>query len=634
MNAVGRDMQPAWPHLFSPFQLGDFTLPNRMVMAPMTTNFAEPDGYVGESLSHYLAARARGGFGLITTENIGIHPSGRVMPRMVMAHDDTYLPGLTSLASAVRAHGACIIGQLSHAGRQTKSKITGQKLVFPSAIPCPLNREMPEALDLDGIHRLEDAFIVAARRLERAGYDGVEIHGAHGYLVGGFLSNYSNKRTDAYGGSLGNRMRFLETIIDGIRASTKPGFLLFVRISAEELVADGLDTLQSIAIAQRLRARNVDALSVSVGVYESFNQVSMVSGEPEGQWLDVAGAVRAAVDIPVIGVGRIKRASVAEAALEAGKVDLVAIGRASIADPDLPAKISGRNIEPVNWCIGCNMCLGRSARPETVCPVNPTVGREATMTFERVATARAIAIVGTSFAALTAAWIAAARGHDVTIYQGFGDIGGMQGWRGAVPGQEEILEESVSLLERARRAGARLSTDALPALTSGMLVWTDRRFEPVMTAAASDLPTYSTYDVLGGRKALSTYRFKSATVFGDDLSAAEAALILANRGAAVVLASPGRDIALDAHPGYRDVNRRSLEARGVKILLDAPSPPPGGDVLVLGRGSTATSDGDAAWRGPEHDLSRVDAYLDDAYEPNALTRGVYAAFELALRFDR
>ena len=251
-DAVPAGLASPFPHLFSPFRLGEQTLRNRMVMPGITTNFAESDGSVGDRLSGYLKVRARGGFGVIVTENIGVHASGRVMPRMVMGHEDRYLPGLARLANVIKREGACAIAQISHAGRQTKSKITGLPLVFPSPISCPINREMPQALTIDGIRTMEDAFIGTAIRLHRAGFNGVEIHAAHGYLVAAFLSRYSNKRDDLYGGSLDNRMRFLRNVINGIKANASPDFLLLVRISAEEFVPEGLDVVETIEIGRRL----------------------------------------------------------------------------------------------------------------------------------------------------------------------------------------------------------------------------------------------------------------------------------------------------------------------------------------------------------------------------------------------
>ncbi len=620
----------SFPHLFSPFRLGGQTLRNRMVMPAITTNFAESDGSVGDRLSDYLRARARGGFGAIITENIGVHASGRVMPRMMMGHEDRYLPGLARLADVIKSEGACAIAQISHAGRQTKSKITGLPLVSPSPISCPINREMPQALTVDGIRTMEDSFISTAIRLHRAGFNGVEIHGAHGYLVAEFLSRYSNKRDDLYGGSLENRMRFLRNIVSGIKANVAPDFLVLVRISAEEFVPEGLDVAETIEIGRRLETLEVAALSVSVGVYESFNKLSMVSGEAEGQWLNVAEAVRRGTGVPIIGVGRIKRGEVAEAALARGQIDLAAFGRAAIADPALPSKLQGRSNEAIVWCVGCNVCLGRTARPETICPVNPAVGREAEFAFERTSKPQRVLIRGSSFSALSAAWVAASCGHSVVIDETDGQLGGMQGWRSRVPGQEEYREAIAALAERAQQAGAEIRT-AAQARDRFTTCWVVRRFEPVPREPSSAPPPLVTYDVLSGRRAIA--KGVPIAVYGDDLSSAEAAIILAHAGYRVKLCSPAADIAIDAHPGFRDVSCRALNAAGVEVEVGVTEAPAVDGVVVYGRMRGLSYESEAAWIA-EDTTEQTDAFIDDAYEPGAMTRGIYAAVELAFSLDR
>ena len=597
--------------------LGRLRLPNRFTIPGLTTNYATPDGFVTDALCAYLAARARGGFGLIVTENLGVHPSGRVMPRMVMIDDDRYVPGLARLASAVTREGGIVIGQLSHAGRQTKSRITGFPLVAPSAIPCPINRETPRALAVDEIRELEQAFVSAAVRLAAAGFDGVEIHGAHGYLVGAFLSRYSNRRDDAFGGSLDNRLRFLLDIVDGIQRALGRDFPLIVRLSAREFVPDGLDLPEAIEIARRLRDRGVHALSVSVGVYESFNKLSMVSGEPEGQWLPLAAAIRSATGLPTIGVGRVKRARVAEEALAGGQIDR-----------------DGEESR-ILWCFGCNVCLGRTARPETICPVNPAVGREAT--FAPVPAARPVrlAIRGTSVSALTAAWVAARRGHAVTIHELGPVLGGLQGLRARVPGQEEIAETIEALVGRATEAGVKI-VRAEPRPGEHDVLWMIRRPAPARgnggTAAER---TVTSYDVLASPGDFAGAG--RAVVLGDDLASTEAALLLAEAGVGVELRSPARDIAVDAHPGFRDVARRGLGRRGATIVTGANDEPTGAPVpepaLLVAGGDPRFPDGDLG-RSEAPELSlKVDDYLGDAYEPGRLTATVYEAVARAAALD-
>jgi 2,4-dienoyl-CoA reductase-like NADH-dependent reductase (Old Yellow Enzyme family) len=608
-------------------------VPNRFVVPALTTNFAEHDGAVGDRLLEYLRQRFEGGFGLVITENIGVHPSGRVMPRMVMAHEDRFVDGLRRLAQEVRGSGGVLFGQLSHAGRQTRSTITGQSLVAASAIPCPLNREMPRALETEEIGGMEQAFVQAARRLAEAGFDGVEIHAAHGYLVGGFLSRYSNIRTDEYGGSLENRMRFLLNIVAGIKQAAGSGFPVSVRISAREFVDQGLDLPEARDIAKALAAAGVNALSVSVGVYESFNRLSMITGEQEGRWLELAGDLRReAAPMPVIGVGRIKRPEVAEAALAEGLIDLAAFGRASIADPGLPLKVRQGRSDDIDWCLGCNICLGRSSRPESICPVNPAVGRERDFQVQPSAHPTRINIMGSSFSALTAAWIAARRGHDVSIDPAGTPLGGMQYWRSRVPGQEEYGEVIVALERRARRAGVRFQSGEV---ADDAVVWRVRCYQPLNQDLLDAHPDATTvYQVLAALRVPEAGR--RVLVHGADLASVEAAILMQSRGCRVRLLVPARDVGLDAHPGYREACRVLLAETGAEVFLESGAEISEqtmrwADALVIGHGSIARYDDQSAWT----DFTAPgngDRCLADAYEPGLMTRGIYAAADMVLEF--
>lgn len=623
-----------YPLLFSPLKLGRLTVANRWVVPALTTNFAESDGSAGDRIIAYLQARMRGGYGLVMTENIGVHPSGRVMPRMLMASDDSFIPGLRRLVNAVKQEGGVLFGQLSHAGRQTKSSITGMPLVAPSAIPCPLNRQMPLELDEDGIREMEQAFVDAACRLATAGFDGIEIHGAHGYLVGSFLSAYSNKRTDRYGGALENRLRFLLNIVSGIKHELGDDFPISVRISAREFVPEGLDLPEAIEIGKQLRDAGIHTLSVSVGVYESFNRLSMITGEPEGQWLHLAGALREQLaPLPVIGVGRIKRPEVAEQALAAGQIDLAAFGRASIADPDLPRKVLEGKQESIVWCIGCNICLGRSSRPETICPVNPAVGNEYRFNTDRIASPPRIRIVGSSLSALTAAWLAAERGCTVSIDPAGGPVGGMQSWRAAISGQQEYDEAVSSAEHRALSAGVTYSTERPDDDT---LIWKVCRYQPV-DASWADRHTsvISVYEVLSEEQHVSPD--DTVVVVGSDLATAETAIKIASAGCAVRLYVSARQVASDAHPGYREACHRLLLAAGVDLHLESNGPDASSlewaRVFVVGHsGTTAVNDANA-WCVPSavadaYGKRTADATINDAYEPGIMTQGIYDAVNL------
>lgn len=616
-----------FPHLFAPIQLRTKTARNRLIVPAMATHFAEPDGTAGERLAAYLEARAQGGFGIVVTENIGVHPSGRVMVRMLMADDDSRVAGLARLAAAIRSHGALAIGQINHGGRQTSSHLTGEELVAPSAIPCPLMRELPRALSADEIPALQEAYVAAAARLEAAEFDGVEIHAAHGYLAASFLSAYSNRREDAYGGSPENRLRFLAEIVERIRARCGPDFLLFVRMSVEEFVPEGLVPEDVVTIARRLEAIGCDVISLSVGVYESYNHLTMLSGEPEAPWLDRAGVVRRAVGIPVVGVGRIKRPELAEAALAEGKIDLAAVGRGSITDPDFPNRLLRGLAPDTVACMSCNLCLGRSARPEMICPINPFVGRERDLAPPAPKQGGRLLVQGAGFAALTAAWLAARRGIEVALAHGTQPVGGMQAWRSRVPGQAEYAVAIRAVVERARAQGVEILSGS-PDPAGFDIIWRERRLEPALTAGASASEGVVTaYAVLADTACPVAGR---VLVVGEDLAASDAALLLAERGLAVTLRSPARDIAFDAHPGFRVLNRRLLLERGARIDVAVQDPCNDWlnfDAVVVGRIGAADPNDPGPWRSEWGDSS--EAAIDDCYEPGAMAHSVYRAVSLA-----
>lgn len=613
-------------HLFSPLRIGNLEVPNRFVVPALTTNFAETNGDVGDRLINYLEARAAGGFGLIVTENLGVHASGRVMPRMGMADTDERIPHLAHLAKAVKSHGALLFGQVSHAGRQTRSKITAQPLLAPSPIPCPLNREMPLELTEEQIEMLVDAFAAAAFRLQQAGFDGVEIHGAHGYLVAAFLSNYANKRSDDFGGSLENRMRFLLKIIALIRQKCGPDFPICVRLSVEEFVADGLTSYETCKIAGALEAAGVQAISASVGTYESFNRLSMITGEDEGRWLPLAHRVKQVVSIPVMGVGRLKRPEVAEQGLARGDMDLAAFGRASVADPDLPAKARAGREDTTVFCIGCNICLGRSSRPQSICPLNPAVGDEARWRFTPAEEPINLRVDGSSLASLTAAWVAAERGHNVDLVVRRETFGGMQGWRARVPGMQEYGEAIVAAWLRARNAGVNVSE---PGAASSDLVWRETGELPISPEIFEIRPDAVPSDTILVQDVLNE-RDGDCVVFGSDVATTEAAIRLATAGCKTRLVTAMRDVAHDAHPGYREVSRNRLATLGVEVLTQADdwrdrlAAVEQGVLIIAGEITLQEATPVTTATGNDH------TKIVDAYEAGAMTSGIYAAADRAL----
>ncbi len=602
-----------FPRMFSALSIGSVRLANRFAMAPMTTNYASASGEVTHALVDYLLARARGGFGLIVTENIGVHASGRVMPRMLMADRDALIPGLAGLAGALQSCGTRVFAQLSHCGRQSRPAFTGGELVAPSAIACPINRVVPRALAGHEIRAMVTAFADAAVRVADAGYDGIELHGAHGYLIGEFLSAYANQRNDEWGGTPGRRMRFLREIVAAIQERCQ--LPICVRISADELVAGGNHIDDSLRIAQTLAADGVAAISVSAGVYESFNALSMVSGDVAGKWLPLSAQIRRVLPeaVKVMGVGRIRSAQAAEQALAAGSCDIPLFGRAAIADPLIPARAAGRVSGPVIACTYCNVCLGRSARPETICPMNPAVGRDAAFAADLAVPSRAkLVIQGGGLAALTAAWIAASRGADVELRCDETSLGGMLAQRARVPDQVELADAVHAAWWRARDAGARLLPPQDENVADGERMRVTVRAREPLSTASSDASALSVYRILDDSHVPDPG--KPYVVEGDDLAAIDAALKLAAAGVRVRLLSLRGALAWDAHPGFRALGRQGLKRLGVTLGTADETHEPG-SIRVSGRlqGSAAST---PAANTP---------LIEDAWEAAGMTSGVYAA---------
>jgi 2,4-dienoyl-CoA reductase-like NADH-dependent reductase (Old Yellow Enzyme family) len=265
---------PAFPLLFSPLQAGSLRLRNRVVSTAHLTAFAETGLPTPRHVAYY-AERARGGVALVVLESTPVHPTGNAFSRSIRPYDLRARPGLARIADAVHGHGAAVVAQLWHCGRQGSSAVTGMPLWAPSAVACPVSREVPKKMTLGEIRELVEAFGSTAREFLAAGFDGVEVAAGHGYLVHQFLSPLSNVRTDAFGGSDGNRARFLEETLDCIRASCGDDFVLGVRVSADELLPGGFTVQDSVRLVRRLARRGtVDYLSISAGTHASVEQMT------------------------------------------------------------------------------------------------------------------------------------------------------------------------------------------------------------------------------------------------------------------------------------------------------------------------------------------------------------------------
>ena len=399
---------------------------NRLAVSPMVTNYCEKNGKATDRFVAYHEEKARGGWGLILTENYAITPDARGFSYVAGLYEDAQIAGHARVADAVHKHGAKIVAQMVHAGRQTNHRInTGVQVVAPSAIPCPDNQELPHELTVAEIRQMVSRFGDTALRIKKAGFDGVEIHGGHGYLIAEFLTPYVNKRVDEYGGILANRLRFPREIIQDVRAKVGPDFPIFFRISSHEGMPGGRKLQDTRAIVMMLEEWGVDAIDITAGTYgDGFTVPSMAE---EHAWnVDSAAEIKKVVSIPVMIVGRINEPILAESILRSGMADIVAMGRASLADPHLPNKAREGKFETIRQCIGCLQgCLGYLGLDKPIsCLVNPELGYEGALQAAKVQKKRRVAVIGGGPAGLEAARAAAARGHEVSLYEAEASLGG------------------------------------------------------------------------------------------------------------------------------------------------------------------------------------------------------------------
>jgi 2,4-dienoyl-CoA reductase-like NADH-dependent reductase (Old Yellow Enzyme family)/thioredoxin reductase len=431
--------------LFSPFRIGTLELKNRIVMPPMATNFAGADGKVNDRHIAYYVKRVQGGVGYVTFEHTGILKEGKASPGMALIDSDEKIPLFKKLVDAIHRKGGKIFIQINHAGRQTSASITGAPIVGPSAIPCPVRKEMPHPLSVKEIQGLVEAFRQAARRVKEAGADGVEVHMAHGYLLCQFLSPFSNQRDDEYGGSPEKRLKMPLEVLKAVRKTVGPDFPIVCRLSADEYVDGGLKLDDSIPIARALEKNGADALHISACIAASgyLNHPPYYVGE--GVFTYLAQGIKEAVKIPVITVGRIRTPELANQVIEEKKADLVSMGRALIADPFLPKKALEGKVEDIIPCISCNRCILCIRKGDLQCAVNPETGRESTLVVKKAEHPKKVWVIGGGPGGMKAAEIAARRGHRVTLYEARDQLGG-QFLLAAIPPHKQVLRELVTYL--------------------------------------------------------------------------------------------------------------------------------------------------------------------------------------------
>ncbi len=576
----------AFPKLFSPFQIGSLNIKNRMVMSPMETHLCDKEGFVTEEIIAYYKERALGGVGYITLENTAIDPVGRVNDGMLCIHDDKFIPGLKKLTDRIHAAGGKIVIQLSHAGKEALPYFTGLKAVAPSAIPSPLTKEMPRELTVDEIKAIINKFAEGAARAVKAGFDGVEIHMAHGYLVNQFLSPESNVRTDDYGGNTTRRSRFAREIVESIRRCTPKDYPVICRISADEYTDTGLKLEESKEIARILEKAGASAIHVSACNYASaFFNIPCYYLE-EGCFIHLAEGIKSVLKIPVLTVGRIVDPAMAENVLRENKADLITLGRALIADPYFPNKVKEGCLDDIRNCISCNRCIESISDKKLVCTVNPSIGKEGISHTRKTAQPRKILIVGGGLAGISAAQVLSSRGHSVTLWEKESQLGGSFRYAFLAPKKEPLgkflnyLVNQVKKTTTAIHLNKEATADAIKHFSADVVILAHgARHVPVEINGAQNIgalnvkTAFSTADSLGN----------SVAIVGGGPEGCELADFLLSRGKKITLIEMRRMLGLGlvAHPRYHVCER--LKKMRAQLHVNAKVTEIGGDYIVISR---------------------------------------------------
>ncbi len=443
--------------LSAPLTIKGIEFRNRIIMPAMGTGMASINGEVTTQLIKYYAQRAKGGAGGIIVEIACVDsPVGKASMTQLRIDKPEYIAGLKELSENIQAHGCKALVQLHHAGRQTSPVVTGNNPVAPSPIACKLMRAEPEELSREGIKQIRKSFVKSAIFAARAGFDGIELHAAHGYLLSEFLSPYTNKRADEYGGSLENRVRLITEIISDIK-NIVPHMLLGVRFNVADFVKGGLEAEEGILIAKMLEAAGADLLDVSCGIYESGQTSIETASFAPGWRFDMVNQVKNAVNIPIMGGGVIREPEIADKLIAEGKTDLVWVGRGMLADPYWAAKAIAGKPEAIRPCITCNTCFNQINNAMHIrCAVNPLTGREYLLDKNVVLPDYKVLVAGGGPAGMQAALSLASAGAKVTLAEAQNKLGGQLNIAAKPPLKENITKIKDFLINETRRSSVEV----------------------------------------------------------------------------------------------------------------------------------------------------------------------------------
>ncbi len=560
--------EKAFRKLFTPLKIRGVELKNRIVMTPVQVNFST-DGNSNERYKDFFGLRAGSGASLVMVEPVLVDRTQDM--RVLSLYEDRFIPRLAELVETIHSNGALTGIQLNHLGRQGDLilKDGDPPLVAPSPIPWSPRSTVPKELTHDDIKELVEKYTDVAVRVKEAGFDLVEIHGAHGYLVSEFLSPRSNERTDEYGGDAKGRARFAIEIIKRMREKLGDEFPISIRINGADNIPGGLVLEDTKAIAPLLVEGGVDMISISAGVNGSYPTIVPGYETPAACYVPYAEGVKSVVDVPVLGGGCISELGLAEEVVEAGKVDLVAMTRAFIADPEFIHKTLEEKTEEIRKCIRCNTCIDNSMYGSLICLVNPEAGRESEFELKPADKPKTVMVIGGGLASLETARVAASRGHHVSVYDKGEKLGG-QWLLAAVPPHKGVFNSLLDyLIGRIQRLGIELELDRKITLSD---VEEKNPDAVVIATGATELipsiPGVDQGNVITSREVLQGYDNikKRVLVIGGGAVGLEIAELLVEKGKDVTVVEMLNKIGqgMGATVRWNLINR--LRKKGIKIF--------------------------------------------------------------------
>lgn len=617
---------------FSPMYIGKMLVKNRLVVPAMDSAMCEDDGTIEKRACDYYGSRAKGGFGMVITEIAAVDEKATGMPGEPRLYSDVYLPGLTKLANAIHKGGAKAIVQLHHAGRETCAAMIGQTPSAPSSIPSVVYREPVNEYTTEEVYALIDSYIQAAVRCKKANFDGIEIHCAHGYMGLQFMSPRTNKRIDEFGGGVSGRSYFHKLIIEGVRKECGDDFAIILRIDSIEGRAGGLEEEESVVFARLLEGYGADALNVSAGTYGSWDVIVPPTAWQQGWNWKICRRIKESVGIPVLLAGRFSDPYVIEQSIERGDTDFICLGRQSIAEPEFPNKMAGGELDDIVPCVGCTQRCMSFNDHDTLqegdwgvsCIFNPMSNNREDVQYGPTKTPKKVMVVGAGVGGMEAAWIAAERGHQVSLYEknGKNQVGGQFLIASYPPYKQELTRAIKYFKHMCEKNGVNM---VYQTKVDAALIKAEKPDVLIVATGATpfklDIPgndlenVYMANDVLVGKKILGN----SALIIGGGMVGVETAEFCKDYCHRVAVVEMQADVAMDLYMTVRDDLLGRFKKEGIEVYRNFKALKIEGNTVIGEQlGKELVLEGFdhiifAVGSKPDHPFDDVDSLADEVY---------------------